>query len=132
MAGADAKAVEIQAPDTPVTARGDRRALTQVALNLVSNALKFNRPHGRVILRIFRPDQDHAGLEVRDEGIGIPASRLAGLGQPFVRVESDHKHQGTGLGLYISRSLMELQGGRLDIDSTEGIGTTVRVTLPAA
>lgn len=132
MAGADAGAVEIQAPDVPVTARGDRRALTQVALNLVSNALKFSRPDGRVALRIYRPDQDHAGLEVRDDGIGIPADRLAELGQPFVRVESDHKHKGTGLGLYISRSLVELQGGRLDIDSTEGIGTTVRVTLPVA
>ena len=69
-----------------------------------------------------------------DTGIGIPAAHLSKLGKPFEQVESQHskKHKGTGLGLALSRSLVEMNEGTLTIESEEGVGTIVTFTLPLA
>ena len=73
-------------------------------------------------------------VSVSDTGIGIPADHLSKLGKPFEQVESQHskKHKGTGLGLALSRSFVEMHGGTLTIKSEEGVGTTVSFTLPTS
>jgi two-component system cell cycle sensor histidine kinase PleC len=110
----------------------DKRAIKQVLLNLLSNAIKFTPAGGTITVR--GGTQGHAvALSVEDTGIGIPAHALPKIGRPFEQVESQHskKHKGTGLGLALSRSLVELHGGSLAIESTEGVGTRVTFTLPA-
>jgi two-component system cell cycle sensor histidine kinase PleC len=109
----------------------DRRAIKQVTLNLLSNAMKFTQRSGRVTVSTVT-DGDVLTVTVADTGIGIPRHALEQLGRPFMQVENQmtRKHAGSGLGLAIARSLVELHGGRMQIDSTEGIGTTVTVTLP--
>jgi signal transduction histidine kinase len=111
--------------------RADRRAAAQVLLNLLSNALKFSSPEGAVRV-VVRCGADLA-IAVEDEGAGIPEETLARLGQPFVQASNvlTRRHRGTGMGLFISRSLVELHGGRLDIDSAVGRGTTATVRFPA-
>jgi len=109
----------------------DKRAIKQVLLNLLSNAIKFT-PAGGEIFVDAENHKDGLTISVRDTGIGIPASALPKIGRPFEQVESQHskKHKGTGLGLALSRSLVEMHGGTLTIASTEGVGTTVSFTLP--
>lgn len=109
----------------------DRRRLQQVLSNLVSNAIKYNRPDGIVRLTL-KPDeaQGHA-LCVEDTGPGLDAEQLARLFQPFERLGQDTSHiEGSGLGLIITRSLTEAMGGQLEIRSQPGDGTRVYVTLP--
>lgn len=109
----------------------DKRAIKQVMLNLLSNAIKFT-PAGGTISVKGGADGAVVRLAVEDTGIGIPAHALPKIGRPFEQVESQHskKHKGTGLGLALSRSLVELHGGSLSIESTEGVGTRVTFTLP--
>ena len=109
----------------------DKRAIKQVLLNLLSNAIKFT-PAGGTITVKGGAAAGSIALSVEDTGIGIPAHALPKIGRPFEQVESQHskKHKGTGLGLALSRSLVELHGGTLSIASTEGVGTTVTFTLP--
>jgi two-component system cell cycle sensor histidine kinase PleC len=114
------------------TIEADKRAIKQVLLNLLSNAIKFT-PAGGVIRVRGAAAAGFVTISVEDSGIGIPAHALPKIGRPFEQVESQHskKHKGTGLGLALSRSLVELHGGALTIESTEGVGTRVTFTLPA-
>ena len=123
--------IENELPALP-TVQADKRAVKQVLLNLLSNAVKFTPAGGSIHLKGSSTD-GIVTIAVEDTGIGIPASALPKIGRPFEQVESQHskKHKGTGLGLALSRSLVELHGGTLTIESTEGVGTTVNFTLPA-
>jgi two-component system, cell cycle sensor histidine kinase PleC len=98
----------------------------------MSNAVKFTPVGGKVRVRGFDA-ADGVVLQVADTGIGIPADQLPRLGRPFEQIESQiaKSHQGSGLGLALSKSLIELHGGTLRIDSMLGKGTTVSFTLPA-
>jgi two-component system cell cycle sensor histidine kinase PleC len=109
----------------------DKRAIKQVLLNLLSNAIKFTPAGGDIRVESMANDSD-VTISVTDTGIGIPAHALPKIGRPFEQVESQHskKHKGTGLGLALSRSLVEMHGGTLKIASTEGVGTKVTFTLP--
>ena len=113
----------------------DYRALKQVLLNLLSNALKFT-PHGGSITVFAELRGQGAGdrvrISVRDTGIGISAEDLTRLAQPFEQIESQHSktQQGTGLGLALTKSLVEMHEGVLDMESQPGEGTTVSFTLP--
>jgi two-component system cell cycle sensor histidine kinase PleC len=109
----------------------DPRALKQVLLNLMSNAVKFTPEHGKVIVRGYMA-ADGVVLQVADTGIGIAKEDLPRLGRPFEQIESQHSkiHQGSGLGLALSKSLVEMHGGTLRIDSVLGKGTTVSFCLP--
>jgi two-component system cell cycle sensor histidine kinase PleC len=112
--------------------QGDKRALKQVMLNLLTNAVKFTPRGGSVAVALTANDH-HVQVTIADTGIGIPAQDIEKLGEPFAQVENQFTktRSGSGLGLAISRSLVELHGGLLTIDSEEGVGTTVQVTLPA-
>ncbi|KPF71520.1 hypothetical protein IP69_06225 [Bosea sp. AAP35] len=117
-------------PDLPPVL-GDRRALKQVMINLLSNAIKFTPAGGRVVLAVVR-DGDTIDLSVSDTGIGISASDLPRLGDPFFQAKGsyDRAYEGTGLGLSVVRGLVGLHGGRLTIESAPGVGTRVAVRLP--
>jgi signal transduction histidine kinase len=118
-------------PDAPRSFMADERALRQVLLNLLTNAIKFTPQGGRVVVAAWIDDRDLV-LTVADTGIGIPQEALGRLGKPFEQVESamTRGHEGSGLGLALSKALIELHGGRFDIASTEGRGTTVGIRLP--
>jgi len=120
--------IEPQAP----TIRADARALRQILLNLVSNAVKFTPEGGAITVRFGRAPGAGAQLSVNDTGIGIPAADIPKLMQPFTMVHDvyQRKFQGAGLGLTLVRSLAELHGGTVKIESMPGHGTTVTVTLP--
>ena len=109
----------------------DYRALKQVLLNLLSNSLKFTPRGGRVTLRAMAAG-DQVRISVADTGIGIPEDDIARLARPFEQVEGQTAKttQGTGLGLALTKSLIELHHGRLTINSRPGAGTTVAFTLP--
>ena len=119
--------------DGPLNCTGDKRALQQVLLNILSNAVKFSRAKGQITVSASQ-DNGETRLCIADNGIGIAAEDLEKIGRPFEQVETQitKSRQGSGLGLAISRSLIELHGGVLDIDSTVGSGTKVVFTLPAA
>jgi two-component system cell cycle sensor histidine kinase PleC len=109
----------------------DKRALKQVFINLIANAVKFTPEAGRVNVTARKQDQ-MVMIVIADSGIGIPARELEKLGRPFEQVENQFTKtkSGSGLGLAISKSLVELHGGSLTIESEERKGTTVTVLLP--
>lgn len=110
---------------------GDRRALKQVMLNILSNAVKFTNESGRVELRTRR-FANGLVLTIADTGIGIPAKSLSKIGQPFEQVQNQYAKSrgGSGLGLAISRSLISLHGGKMRIRSRIGQGTVVSLLIP--
>jgi signal transduction histidine kinase len=118
----------------PINLRGDQRAVKQILLNLMSNAVKFTHAGGKVTVGGRRLPSGDIELSVADSGIGIHSAALRQVFQPFFQVDHTHtrSRSGTGLGLSITKHLVELHGGTIGIDSTPGIGTTVLVTLPAA
>jgi two-component system cell cycle sensor histidine kinase PleC len=126
--------LEIDFPSLPEV-EADYRAVKQVLLNLLSNAIKFTPRAGRVTVRAeVRRDPlgERVRVSVTDTGIGIAAEDLARLARPFEQVESQHAKttQGTGLGLALTKSLVEMHDGALEMASTPGEGTTVSFILP--
>ena len=118
------------AADTP-DVDADPRAMTQVALNLLANAVKFTPRGGRVAVTLGR-SRGGVALSVRDTGCGIAPEHIARLGEAFFRAEDGVVREGTGLGLSVVRGLVALHGGELDVQSALGQGTTVTVFLPPA
>ncbi|MDE1942870.1 MAG: response regulator [Betaproteobacteria bacterium] len=115
--------------ELPVTVRGDSGRLRQILINILGNAIKFTR-EGRVVLRI-RYQNEIATVEVEDTGPGISASDLERIFDPFARGSnmSSNVAGGTGLGLTISKMLIDLMGGDIHVDSTEGKGSVFRMRL---
>jgi signal transduction histidine kinase len=109
---------------------GDEQKVTQIVLNLVSNAIKFTPPKGIVTVSLHEADGG-VDIQVTDSGIGMSPSDIELALAPFGQVDSalSRKHTGTGLGLPLSKSLAELHGGSLEIASAPGKGTTVTVHL---
>jgi PAS domain S-box-containing protein len=123
------------AVETPVPSlmlRADATKLKQCLANLLSNALKFTPAGGSIDVRAFFDDRGDLALSVSDTGIGIASADIPTVMSPFGQVESafQRAHAGTGLGLPLTRSLIELHGGSFRIDSSLGNGTTVTLTLP--
>lgn len=112
--------------------KADRRRLRQILLNLVSNAIKYNREHGEVWLDAHALD-DQVQLRVRDTGRGIPVQRLPRLFTPFDRLDMDDSTvPGTGLGLTVSRQLALCMGGDIEVESVPDLGSVFSLRLPAA
>ena len=119
-------------PGLPVC-HWDRRAIEQVLLNLLTNAVKFTLKGGTITISVDRLEHDHIRIAVADSGIGIAQDDLTNIFEPFVQAERQKRknfHEGTGLGLSLCKSLVELHGGAIAIESTVGAGTTVTVDLP--
>ena len=112
--------------------RADQRKLKQILVNLLSNAVKFTPADGEVTLKVWsRPDSGYV-FQVIDTGIGIALADIPTALSPFGQIDSqlDRKFEGTGLGLPLTKSLVEVHGGSLDLQSEVGAGTTVTVRFP--
>jgi signal transduction histidine kinase len=111
---------------------GDRGKLKQVLLNLLTNAVKYNRPNGDIrVACALDAEADQARISVRDTGYGISKENQKQMFQKFFRVaDTAGFTQGTGLGLAITKHIVEAHGGQIWLESEEGIGTTFFVTLP--
>jgi two-component system, cell cycle sensor histidine kinase PleC len=112
----------------------DERLIRQVMLNLVSNAIKFTQPGGKVEIATQASRASGITIVVKDSGIGIPAGDIERVLRPFEQVESAiaRRHGGTGLGLPYSKKIVEIHGGTLLLTSVPNVGTTVRIELPAS
>ncbi len=111
-------------------AEADRRAIKQIAFNLISNALKFT-PKGGSVTVTARPAAGMLEILVSDTGVGISPQDLVRIGRPFEQAgDADQRHAGSGLGLSLVRAFARLHGGEMTIDSVLGEGTTVAVRMP--
>jgi signal transduction histidine kinase len=113
-----------------ITIAADERRVRQIVFNLLSNAVKFTPAEGRVDVSA-RLDDGRVEIAVADTGLGIPAGDLEMIFEEFEQAHEGRKAEGTGLGLPLSRKLVELHGGRLWAESVVGRGSTFRFTLPA-
>ncbi len=110
----------------------DGRRIKQIILNLMSNAVKFTPPGGRITLRAELEAPHGLKVSVMDTGIGMTKEEIAISLEQFGQIDNElsRQHEGTGLGLPIARSLAELHGGKLDVESKKDAGTTVTLWLP--
>jgi len=119
--------------DVPCFVAADRTRLKQVLINLLSNAVKYNTTGGTVVVDCAGSTPVRIRLNVRDTGPGLPPEKLAQLFQPFNRLGQERgAEQGTGIGLVMSKQLVELMGGVLSVESTVGVGSVFWWELPAA
>jgi PAS domain S-box-containing protein len=125
--------LELRQPSVPVLTRADATRLAQVLDNLIENAIKYSPEGGDVTVTTEVADST-ASVSVADQGIGIPEADLPKLGSPFFRASnaSARNFIGMGLGLHLSRAILEAHGGALTIASREAKGTTVSLSLPLA
>jgi signal transduction histidine kinase len=124
--------VRVETPDGLPVLEADRDKVKQVILNLVSNAIKYNRPNGSVGLRA-ETSESQMTISVQDTGMGIPEESLPYLFTKFYRVrEHESKVSGTGLGLSICKQIVNGHGGRIEVKSKMGVGTVFMVHLPRA
>jgi signal transduction histidine kinase len=126
-------ALEAALPDDLPPLRADRAKLRRVLVNLLSNALKFTPRGGRIEVGAAR-DGELVRVSVADTGVGIPPEDLARLFDKYeqARSRATRSEKGTGLGLYITRQLVELHGGRINVESEVGHGSTFSFTIPVA
>ncbi len=128
------KGVEIELSEEPVPpVQGDAGNLERLLLNLLDNAIKYNRPDGKITVRVARCGGE-AMLEVSDTGIGIPPESIPRIFERFYRVDKGRAREegGTGLGLAIVKHIAQAHGGQVDVESRVGRGSTFRVRLPLA
>ncbi|MFW5452923.1 hybrid sensor histidine kinase/response regulator [Thioalkalivibrio sulfidiphilus] len=129
-------AVSLGAPPEACTSlwvMADRRRLSQILLNLLSNGIKYNRPGGRVDVHCRCHRDGRAEIVITDTGVGIPEARQSELFQAFNRLDQEGGFiEGTGLGLAISKHLVELMGGGIQVTSAQGKGSSFSLFLPLA
>lgn len=130
-ANAGGVALEVLTPQGPVYIQGDATRVRQILLNLLSNAVKFT-PRGKTVTLTGEPVEDGFILRVTDTGIGMTEEEAIKAMEPFHQIDSSlaRRYQGTGLGLPLTKSLVTLHEGEMDIRSVPGEGTTVTVWLP--
>jgi len=122
--------IRVDVPGDMPLLEADRDKIKQVLLNLVSNAIKYNRPNGSVIIQGDFTD-DEVSIIVQDTGLGIPEDAIPNLFQKFFRVrEHEGKASGTGLGLSICKQIVQGHAGRIEVKSKMGVGTSFNIFLP--
>jgi len=117
------------APHLPLLI-ADKRKVRQILLNLLSNAIKFTPAHGRITVSARLDQYRQLHLTVSDTGIGIPEGDIQKALAVFGQVHRSQSHEGTGLGLPLCKMFAELHGGKLQLTSEVGVGTTVRIIFP--
>ncbi|MFN8413514.1 MAG: histidine kinase N-terminal 7TM domain-containing protein [Anaerolineales bacterium] len=117
--------------EIPVSLYGDSQRLKQILVNLISNAIKFTE-QGNIDVKIFLASETSWGMQVQDTGQGIPDKAVEIIFEPFKQLDQAAKsiRKGYGLGLSITKQLVELMGGNIAMESTQGIGTTFKIILP--
>ena len=121
--------VRIPSQDRPATVRADAALVEQAIVNLVANARDAVEPGGHVVVEVSQPSgADAVHVAVSDDGVGIPEDERRRIFEPFV--SSKGRHRGTGLGLAVVQRVMDECGGRVEVESTEGVGSTFRLILP--
>ena len=119
--------------DLPVFVQADRVRLKQILINLLSNAIKYNRQGGQVRVDLSADTPGRVRISIRDTGIGLPEAKLGQLFQPFNRLGQEHSvDQGTGIGLVMSKLLVEMMGGAIGVESSLGLGSVFWFDLDAA
>jgi len=129
--------------DSTLILEGDRSKLQQVMINLLTNAVKYNREQGRIMISAELTDEvghlpnrtenvPMVKIAVADTGKGMSPENLKHMFERFFRASETANQQGTGLGLVIARGIVEAHGGRIDVDSTVNVGTTFTFTIPSA
>jgi signal transduction histidine kinase len=121
-------------PDDLPVLLADRRKLKQILVNLLGNSIKFTRTGGSVVLKAWCDAKSGFAFQITDTGIGMAVDDIPKALAKFRQIDSDlnRKYAGTGLGLPLAKSMTELHGGSLEIESELGRGTVVTVRLPAA
>ncbi len=124
--------VNVEVLEPTLTTLADHRRLKQILLNLISNAVKYNRPGGSLTTCV-RPDgEDHVCIDVSDTGPGLTEAELARLFVPFERLDAAGRGiEGNGLGLALSRVLAQAMGGTIEVSSTPDEGSVFTLRLPA-
>ncbi len=118
--------------DSPVFVNADRTRVKQVLINLLSNAIKYNRRGGTVEVKCAKSVAGHVRISVKDSGAGLPPEKLAQLFQSFNRLgQQGSAEEGTGIGLVVTKRLVEVMGGIIGVESTVGDGSTFWVDLIA-
>lgn len=113
--------------------RGDRTRIKQIVMNLLSNAIKYNQVEGRVDITVKSVSSDTFRISVIDNGIGIKKEAIKGMFEAFNRLGAEESDvEGTGIGLVITKRLVELMGGCIGVDSEYGVGSTFWIELPGA
>ncbi len=125
--------LERTAPDEHLCVDADRRMVTQMLINLIGNAVKFANDGGRVVIATSRNDAGEHIISVEDDGVGISKDMIKKVCEPFVFAEpvESRSRGGVGLGLSITKQLIEHHGGRLELTSQEGVGTIATLVFPA-
>jgi PAS domain S-box-containing protein len=119
--------------DTPCFVAADRTRLKQVLINLLSNAIKYNRPKGTVVVDCSTSTPERTRISVRDTGAGLTPEKLTQLFQPFNRLgQESSAEEGTGIGLVMSKRVVELMGGVIGVESTAGVGSVFWFELSTA
>jgi PAS domain S-box-containing protein len=119
--------------DVPCFVGADRTRLKQVLINLLSNAIKYNQPGGTVVVECTTSTPERTRISVRDTGAGLPPEKLAQLFQPFNRLgQESSAEEGTGIGLVMSKRVVELMGGVIGVESTVGVGSVFWFELSSA
>ncbi|MPY71388.1 MAG: GAF domain-containing protein [Alphaproteobacteria bacterium] len=128
----DRVTLTVKLPDCPPVIRADKRKLRQVLINLITNAIKFTEAGGHVNISCWGGVESGIVFQITDDGIGIALEDIPKALGLFGQIDNvfSRKHEGTGLGLPLSKSLVELHGGSLDLQSQPGVGTTVTFRLP--
>ncbi|MGG7604677.1 ATP-binding protein [Massilia sp. BKSP1R2A-1] len=128
---AAARGVRVLYPDVPgAVVLADRTRLKQVLLNLLSNAVKYNREAGAVVLSCEQVGPTRIRLSVQDTGVGLDAEQVASLFQPFNRLgQEGGQQEGTGIGLVVTKRLVELMGGEIGVTSSPGVGSVFWIEL---
>jgi signal transduction histidine kinase len=125
--------ISVRAPEDIPLVRGDEKRLHQVTLNLMSNAVKYNKPNGSVMVTVGvdGENEDYVRVTVSDTGRGISEENLTHLFEKFFRVaDAEGYAQGTGLGLSIAKQIVQVHGGQIAVESELDVGTTFSFTIP--
>jgi PAS domain S-box-containing protein len=132
---AASRSVELILPDFEQACyiHADLTRVKQVVINLLSNAIKYNRPGGSVTVRCAHHGEQRVRMYVKDTGVGLSEEQIAQLFQPFNRLGQEQSaEEGTGIGLVVTKQLVELMGGQIGVSSDRGVGTEFWVDFPAS